>query len=528
MKKKIVALILVAGMVGSVLLGCSGGTDSSGEGDGAGQSTGQEAGQETAGEEMVVLDVFINHSWYPVDSFTGIIPDYIKEELGIDLNVTIATSGDQLGLMIASGDLPDIVFSDQEVDRLSSERLSISYNELEEKYGADFSNVRQKAIDVARTFSQDDNYYTLLNNFSTSEDWAELEAGAGGQAAIFYRKDLLDAIGIDGTEITTLDRLYEVLEVVQEEYPERVPFGLGGTWKFQGIANAVGVQTSSFNPETCEYYYVSSAPNYRDFLEASNKMFREGYVTAEQYAAENEADNRQYSFNDGNVFYNWYLSYDSLTQLQGETEKLHPNAEWAILPFMGSSSKEFGRGWSGAFVSRNASNPEAAAKLLTYLHSVEGRRASIWGREGIDYELDANNIPQFSDEFLAARSAGKLVEVYNWRFNFGSTAIEEMLALNSGIEEEVLTAITTYNKGMENYPEVGIATPPSSSPQGVTYANLEEIRRTHEAKVIFTNSDEEFNQAFEEFMSALEQTGVQEYNDYMTNAIKEMREELGW
>jgi len=537
MKKKIVALILVAGMVSSSLLGCVSNAPPASSGEttanadvqeGDAEEEAAEEGAAEQGSENAVLDVFINHSWYPVDSFTGIIPDYIKEQTGIDLNVTIATNSDQLGLMIASGDLPDIVFSDLEIDRLSNPNLTISYSELEEKHGADFSGVREKAIDIARTFSSDGDYYTLLNNFSTSEEWAELEVGANGQGAMFYRRDLLDALGINGDEITSVGRLYEVLETVKEEYPERTAFGLGGTWKFQALSNAMGVMSSQFNPDTGEYYYASSAPKYHEFMVAANKMFRDGFITAEQYAAENEADNRQHSFNDGNVFYNWYLSYDSLTQLQNETEKLHPDAEWAILPFLGDSTKDFGRGWSGAFVSRNVSNPEAAAKLLTYLHSEEGRRASIWGREGIDYELDENNIPWFSDEFLEARAAGELVQVYNWRFNFGSTAIEEMLALNGGVEQEVLDAITTYNKAVENFPEVNMATPANSSPQGVTFANLEELRRTHEAKIIFTSSDEEFEQAYEEFMTVLDASGVQEYNEHMTNAIREVRENLGW
>jgi len=541
MKKKIVALILVVGMLSTLLVGCGGGTDSTstagstGEGDSAEQTTEQDAGPEEAVSEelatkgdMEVLDIFINHSWYPMDTFTGIIPEAIKAEVGIDLNVTIASSSEQLGLMIASGDLPDLVFTDQELDRLSNERLTLSYDELEESYGADFSTVRPIAVDIARSYSEDGKYYTLLNNFSTADEWASLNAGAAGGAAMFYRKDLLEPLGIDGSEISSLEELYEVLATVKEAYPERTPFGLGGHWKFQGIEFAVGVEASQFNPDTGEYYYLASAPKYREFLEAANYMHRQGFVSAEQYAVENEADSHQFAFNDGNVFYNWYLSNNDLTKLQGGTEEIHPDAEWAILPFLGDSSKGFSVGWSGVFVSRNVSNPEAAAKLLSYLHSVEGRRTSMWGREGIDFTLDENDNPQFSEEFLAVREAGELDTLYNWRFNFGSTAVEEIIALSSGIDKDVLAAITTHNKGREIFPEVTLARPTSSSAEGVIFANLEELKRVHEAKIIFTDTDEEFNQAFDEFVGALEQTGVQEYNDYMTNAIKEVRDELGW
>ena len=95
MKKKIVNRILC----GMLTLGCV---------------LGSQAGVmlASADEATDTLDVFINMSWYPNDSFTGIIPDLIKEETGVDLNVTIATDSNQLGVMIGSGELPDLVFTD--------------------------------------------------------------------------------------------------------------------------------------------------------------------------------------------------------------------------------------------------------------------------------------------------------------------------------------------------------------------------------------------------------------------------------
>lgn len=482
----------------------------------------------SADEAMDTLDVFINIPWYPIDSFTGIIPDLIKEETGVDLNVTIATDTNQLGVMIGSGELPDLVFTDTEVDRLSNPNVCYSYTELEDDYGASFAEASEEAKNACRSFSSDGDYYTLLNNFNTNEEWERLQIGAPGQACLLYRKDLLDAIGISVDNIKSMDDFIDVLAKCKEAYPDMIPYGLGGTWKFQVLENFYGVYASQYNPETGDYYYEATAPRYKDFLQAANKIAREGYVSAEAYANENEADGHQSAYNNGCVFYTWYLSYTNLSQLQTETEKINPDAEWALVPkFTDSVPIGTAIGCAGTFVSKNCKNPEAAGKLLTYLHSVKGRESSLWGREGIDWTMGDNGVPQFSDEYMTARANGEINTIYNTLFYFGSTAIEELYMNYSGLDQDFLDLVATYGKGFKNYPEIGAAKPASSSDEGVIYAKLEELRKSYEAKVIFTASDDEFDAAYQEYQDALEKSGVSDYNAYMKQAIAEQKETLG-
>ena len=56
---------------------------------------------------------------------------------------------------------------------------------------------------------------------------------------------------------------------------------------------------------------------------------------------------------------------------------------------------------------------------------------------------------------------------------------------------------------------------------------MEELRKTYEAKVIFTSSDEEFEAAYQEYQDALEKTGLSDYNAYMKQEIAEQKEALG-
>lgn len=75
------------------------------------------------------LSLFIDASWYPVTEWKGPVADMITEKTGVKLKVTVATDDKQLPLMIASGDLPDLVFTSSNIDRLSDSKLSYSWNE---------------------------------------------------------------------------------------------------------------------------------------------------------------------------------------------------------------------------------------------------------------------------------------------------------------------------------------------------------------------------------------------------------------
>lgn len=482
--------------------------------------------KEVKAEEVDTLNVFINMPWYPIDSFTGIIPDLIKEKTGVDLEVTVATDTNQLGVMISAGELPDLIFTHDEggaLSRLSNSKICYSYPELEE-YGADFSEVNEENKNIAKSFSEDDSYYTLLNNYSTKEEWDNLKIGAPGQAGIFVRQDIMDELG--NPKIESMEDFMNVLAMCKENYPDMVPLGLGGYWKSESIKNEMGLYKNQYDAETGEYYYEASAPGYKEFLQTMNEMARKGYITAEAYATESESDTHQTAYNNGCVFYTWYLSYSNLAQLQRETQKIHPEAEWRVLPYFGEGCIGNNAGTAGCFVSKNCSNPEAAARLLTYLHSQEGRRASLWGREGVEYTLGDDGVPVFSQEYMDARDNGELYTTYNTMFYFGSTLCDEIYMNFSGVDQATLDDFYTYSPKFVNYPELGMAKPVSSSNEGVIYTKLEDLRKNYEAKVIFAGSDDDFEKYYDEYMEALEKTGVQEYNDYMKESIQESVQEL--
>lgn len=487
-------------------------------------------GAALAEDEAVTLDIFINESWWPIDTFTGIIPEAITEATGVKLNVTVCTDDNQLGLMIASRDLPDLVFTQKELNRLSNSEVCYSYDELIEQYVPGYTfNDLQTAI--GRSLSTDGKYYAILNAFNTADEWAE-SLVAPAQCCTYYREDLYEEMG--SPELKTLDDLLNICEMVKEKYPDMEPFGLGGFWKLQNISMWTGASGGSSYQylDDGSVVYQSSVPAYKDYLKFANTMARNGYFTAESYANEDEAISLGYAYAGNCFIFPWYLSpAGSLGILNAESQKINPDARWAPLPALGGDKAGFStsRGWCGTFITKNCKDPEAAIRLMTFLFSDEGRRLSKYGREGIEYTLDETGMPHWTDEWKEAMKDPTVMnEKYNQYFYLGASSIEDQMPGYADLDEKVLAAYATYKDGYEVYPEIGIATPTTDSDEGVIEAKLTEMLPAAEAKVIFSETDEEFEANFAELQKKAEQLGVEQLNAYMTEAVAKVKVDFGF
>lgn len=506
---------VAAGLASVFVFGaCTGCTDST-----EGNSAEEKGGSNT-------LDILIGESWWPVDSFTGIIPEEMKKELGIDLNVTIAADANQLGLLIASNELPDIVFTTTEFDRLSSSDICYSYNELLEKYPTEYEEFTEQQKAISGAFSKDDQYYTILNNFNSSEEWEEASV-APNLPAIFYRKDIYEKLG--SPKLETMDDLMNLFEMVKQEYPDMVPLGLNGVWKLRAISSWVGSAGDTFwgFDENGDVVYKACDKNYKEFLRVANDMARKGYFTAEAYANENETDSTAEALAGRCFAYTWNSYPDKIVQLQ--TNSSDEEAEWALMPKLGDYGMySTSYGWGGMFVSKNCKNPEAAIKLITYLFSEEGRRLSKWGREGIDWTMnEETQFPEWSDEWLEdSKDSNLMNEKYNQWFYLGCNTIEDVMPQYANVSEEELPLWQTYKEGFKNYPEIALAAPFPSSDEGIVLEKLKEATKTEESKIIFAESDVEFEKAYDNYMDILKEIGVDKINTYMKEQVPEKAEEF--
>ena len=398
MKKKLLSLLLCA----ALLSGCqmTDSTEGADQPADAAQEVSQAEEADSAEEEtekaempvdVVTLDLYVDFPWYPVDSWEGIIPEELTKNGGVYFDVTRSADDSQLGLMIASGDLPDVIFTSNEIDRLCDSDLCYGFDELIEQYGIDWQPSKDR-IGIARSHNAkegDEHYYTIIGNYSTEQEWKEAEGVVPNISCLYYRKDIWEELG--KPSMGSLEEIADVCRMVKEKYPDMIPVSAGNpSWRLAPFRDWLGASNDFCYTEDGSVVYRDLLPGYYDFLKYVNGLYRDGLIVEENLAITNEGDALQQIYSGKCFIYEWNARPNQLDQINTETKKIIPDAEWASIPIPDDACEiiRAGTGWAGVFISRNCKDPEAAIKMISYMSTEEGRRLAKWGREGIDYVLD--------------------------------------------------------------------------------------------------------------------------------------------
>lgn len=540
MKRKVLSLLLAAACMASLLVGCEMTDSTEGTAEPAQEESQAEAaagteavdGEQTASADAVTLDLYLDFTWWPVESWTGIIPEELTKNGGVNFDVTRSADDSQLGLMIASGDLPDVIFTDKEIDRLCDSNLCYSYDELIEQYGIDWQPTEDR-INIARSHNanaDDEHYYTILDNYSTNEEWEEAEGVVQNISCLYFRKDIWEELG--EPSMSTLDEIAEVCRMVKEKYPDMIPVNAGNpSWRLGAFRDWFGGGNEFLYTDDGGVLLRDMTDEYYDYLKYVNQMYRDGLIVEENLAITNEDDAKQQAIGGKCFIYEWNARPNQLAQLNTSTQESVEGAEWAVLPIP-DDAKQIVRanaGWAGVFISKNCKDPEAAIKMIAYMSSEEGRRLALWGREGIDYELDENGVPQFSEEWKTTNTdADKMNSTYNNTFNLCTTELDEAYTYYSGVDPQIVADFSKNTDKIVNYPELTIALPTSTSDMGVIRAKITEARDAELVKIYTAESDEEFEKAYNDYLNLLNQIGAEELNQYVTERVAEVKEQFGF
>lgn len=520
MKRRVISMMLCALLASTTLYGCQKSNDNVDNGTGnTSEPPADSEPKDSDSKQVKTLDMFANFSWLPTDSWTGIIPDAITEETGVAFNVTRATDENQLGVMIASGELPDVIFTDTLIDRLADPDLCYSYNELIEKYGLDWKPDEERiAIAKRKNANKDDeNYYTLMSYYSTQEDWEkDKNVVAPALGNLYFRKDIWKEMG--SPSMNTMEDIVKVLEQVKEEYPEMIPLSGGNNaWRFTPFLQYFGGGESFLYNENGDVAYRDTTKTFKDYAAYVNSLYQKGLFPEENLAMTNEEDAKQ-QFVTGQCFmYEWTGRTTHLAQMDTQLKSNVAEGEVAVasIPDDVEEIQRAAAGWAGVFISKNCKDPESAIKMIEFLNGPVGRRLVVWGREGKEYTLDENDMPTFSEEWLEASKDGTTFNTkYNPNYIMTNTEIDELKSFFAGGDPEVTEALIKNSDKVKSYPELKLVIPLASTDMGIIYSKIEEARKAEVMKLYTAPDDASFKTAYEAYMKLLKDMGVDELNEY--------------
>lgn len=469
----------------------------------------------------IELTVFLNHTWYGTESFTGIIPEEITKRTGIKLVPTKATDYTQLGVLASSGELPDLVFTSQMLDVLSDPEISYAYDELIADYNVDW-DVPTSAQVNAKAFSADDHYYFVFSHTSSNEDWANSSA-VPMVSSVQYRKDMLDELGMK--EPTNLEELDAVFAAVKEKWPDVTPLVFAvTTWTLEPFKtwNNCTLQEFMLNDDgTCDI--VAKTDAFKDYLKYCNSMYQKGYINADNFSWES-ADSAA-AMSSGKAFARVGNTQGTNSDILSGLKDIAPDAEiYEMKPLSDYPLINSEIGWCGTFITKNNEYPEESVRFMQFLFSDEGQRLSQWGREGIEYTMDDRGLPVFSEEWQASIDNNTNTDEYNTNYYFGGSKILEAAARCAVQPQQYQASNDAIRESYDNQEWYAYAVPKAADGDyKVIYDKMTDYVKTGQAKVILSADDAEFEKNYGEFISQLDAMDVDSLAAFMAPRLSEAK-----
>ncbi|MDR1531153.1 MAG: extracellular solute-binding protein [Clostridiales bacterium] len=489
------------------------------------------------------FSVLFNFSWWPTDQFTGIIPEEITKLTGVTMVPSVVVDDQQLGTLMASGDLPDFVFTQSMLSNLSSSEFCYDLGGIMETYDIQWDDIPKMNRAGTMSLSQEEGkYFTLMSHFNTTEEWRELvDVGYGTPTtgALLYRRDLYEKMG--SPKLETFADMVAMINQAHTQFPD-----LTATAMFENSATAfsfirqglgMGQNEATFVEDGGKWVAYPHHKNYKEYLSIINQMYRAGSIPADNWSWDLTSEVNIFYEGDAFAFF-----FGAQGNAQGATvsiqqkgndediEELKTAEVWEA-PVIGDPEGYFTAdlGFSGTFITKNCKDPAGALLFLKWCFSQEGQRLTQLGREGHEYTIE-NGRFVFSKEWNDAYINGETTDIYNNWFYFGASRVLEAISRCESIDESKTPNAPVIRAHYGNKPWIAYAIPTEGMDEAIVYNRIflrSGILRTAEIKCMHAMSDAEFETNFTALQSQLDEYGIGELETYMDKAIKDAMKVYG-
>lgn len=392
---KILAAALALALTGS-LIGCSGKTAET-QADTAPSAAlqpegTQEAGSaaETAAEasgitfplaEPVTMSMFAVSAGYTGAELPDVLAFQVAEEnTNVKWEVTSclpADLGDKRGLLLSSGDYPDVLFKSfithNEIEKYGFQGVLLPLNDLIDQYMPNLKKLLDERDAWQYITSSDGNIYSLPT----------LSRRVPATILLWQNMRWLEAVGMD--EPTNMEELYQVLKAFKEQDPngngkaDEIPFEANNSvppiYLFQYM---LPMDYNTFCAvQNDEIVYVPRTETYKEFLSYLAKFYEEGLLDKDCFS---KTIDQQYAEGPSDVygyFYSWSPSETVGSELSQGYDYM------VMTPWNENSvSSDAGVSEGAMVITDKCENPEIAAAWADQFYSEDGGILSVMGVEG--------------------------------------------------------------------------------------------------------------------------------------------------
>lgn len=550
MKKRVIAMLLTSTIAVSALAGCgnsdsgSSTDQSSGSDSSSSDAAGSESETSNASGEVTDFTMFITMPGSEINSDNE-IADMIAEKWGVRIKetwLTGQTAAEATGTLIASGEYPDFVDTDDMTQLVDAEAL-VPLDEYIDKY-PEFKNT-WFTEDEWEKFRQPDGHIYWINPFGNTK--GESTATTHNDEAFWIQVRVLEWAGYP--DIQTMDDYFKVLEdymaanPAMEDGTENIAYTiLCEDWRYFCLENAGQFLAGHPNDgsvlvdsSTLTIGDYNTSEDTKKYLQKLNEEYNKGFVDPESFTQTYDEYIAKLSTGRvlGMVDQWWDFAYtvNDVFKQQGLDLKGCNYVPLGLTTESGMDNR-----WhtyddtvnqaSGIAISVDCADPEKAFKFIVdcamdqELHDLR-----FWGVKDVDYQVDDAGLYYRTDEQRMKWADTSYQASHRCQYSYfpqwGGTSDDGINAnkpeeqpseFQNDMAQPLKDCLAAYNA--RNYPDMigsvvetnGPWFPMYSysnnftteTPGGVAWAKMGEIKHEYLPKVIMAS---DFDAAWEDYMN---------------------------
>ncbi len=432
---------------------------------------------------------------------------------GVMLETTVSKSNSDLtqafNLMLASGDIPDIVFTQDELQFM--------------KYGMDGAFVAlDEHFDKMPNFKAflEENPVVRKNLTAADGHIYYLPFCPSGKASIgwFVREDWMEKLGLKNP--TNAEELYEVLTAFKTQDPngngkaDEVPFFGAATQKLKDLFPLWGARQSWF-VEDGKVKFGPLEPEFKTAMTNVIKWYKEGLLDKEIITISKTPRERMLSENIGGMTTDWFASTSRLN----DTIKNVPGLKFT--PFappeniiVSQRAENANYGWG---IYSGTKYLDIAVKYLDFWFSEKGSNLINFGKEGEHWNM-VDGKPQFTEELLAKDNPQQIIRDFGCQQGIGyKQNFDYELQWMNQIGKDGMKMYEEGNWFAEQMPPVYMQ---MDAKEREEYTTLKTNIETHYdelfQKWILGSAD--FEKGYDSFVASIKKLGVDRLLELQNNA----------
>ena len=458
--------------------------------------------------EVPTLTIFVDETWWPYEKWEGAVPEEFESRVGVNIEVIRAADSNQLALMVASGDMPDIICS-YRYQYLADSQVCYPLDELHDQY----SDLSFEVDPVYQFVNEraDGHYYTIGCGFSPKYEYDNYDRILTEGPGFMVRKDIVEELGLT---FNTLEDLDAAFAAVQQAYPDYTVTTFNSSHKFNWLMQQMGIKGSGYyetEEGTLEWWLRQD--NLLDFYKKVNEWYRLGYIKAENFAYQSEDETKEDCVS-GKVFANFGYdnhadNYNTAIGVNGDDFTFSLITNELSDDCVAYDTLSGGR---GLYITRSCTNVEAAYKVLAYAYGEEGMKLLMWGIEGEDYEVDSEGYPTFTYDFQGDNNVLQPRGLKYWGWLVHNSIVTSIAEANS--DSQTAEDRKNLTEHVVRNPVIGMIRFETDSEESNISSKLDEMVKNQQTNIFMADSEEACEEAFKEMVKQAEKIGMSKLEEY--------------